>query len=121
MQYSRNGTFSNSDVDALEDVITIHVRDNENLWLTFLVGTANLSAFEVSFRNHQTGEWIVIASVTADYTTPEGPVLGASGDLTVAASGSTPHFINLVVKGVHDVRLRAAGTSSTITGTWGAN
>ena len=83
------GAFSNSDVDSAEDVLTIGVRGREVLWLTFVVGTANLSAFTVEFQIHEDGGWASIASASADYTAPEGPVLGASGDLTAAASGAS--------------------------------
>ncbi len=111
------GPFSNSDVDSSEDVLIKGIPlDASILWLTFVVGTANLSAFTVEFRVHEDGGWASIASAAADYTSPEGPILGASGDLTTAASGSTVHFLKLDVIGVQTVRIKAAGTSSTITG-----
>lgn len=115
------GAFSNSDVDSAEDVLNIGVRGREVLWLTFVVGTANLSAFTVEFQIHEDGGWASIASASADYTAPEGPVLGASSDLTTAASGATVHFLSLDVRAVASVRIRAAGTSSTITGHYGMN
>jgi hypothetical protein len=121
MGYSRNGTFSNADIDTIETVGEFHVRDNEEMWLSFVVGTANLSDFNVDFRAHIQGSYFTVASVTADYTSPEGPILGASSDLTQAASGATVHWLKLNVKGVESVRIQAAGTSSTITGHWGAN
>ena len=115
------GAFSNSDVDSAEDVLNIGVRGRDVLWLTFVVGTANLSAFTVEFQIHEAGGWASIASASADYTAPEGPVLGASSDLTTAASGATVHFLSLDVRAVASVRIRAAGTSSTITGHYGMN
>lgn len=115
------GAFSNSDVDSAEDVLNIGVRGRETLWLSFVVGTANLSAFTVEFQMHEDGGWASIASVAADYTAPEGPILGTSGDLTVAAFGATVHFLSLDVRAVASVRIRAAGTSSTITGHYGMN
>lgn len=115
------GAFSNSDVDSSEDVLILGTRGREVLNLSFLVGTANLSAFTVEFRYHADGDWATIASAAADYTTPEGPVLGASGDLTAAAFGSTVHFLSLDVRAVSGVRIKAAGTSSTITGHYGMN
>lgn len=118
---SINGPISNTDIDTIEDVATIVLRNNARLWVSFVLGTANLSAFTVEFKVHPSGDWLTIASAAADYTTPEGPVLGASGDLTTAAFGATVHWINLDVQAVYAVRLRAAGTSSTIAGHFGAN
>lgn len=115
------GTFSNSDVDTSEDVLILGVRGHEILNLSFVVGTANLSAFTVEFRYHDEGGWVSIASAAADFTSPEGPILGASGDLTTAAFGSTVHFLSLDVRGLSGVRVKAAGTSSTITGHYGMN
>lgn len=115
------GAFSNSDVDSSEDVLILGVAGREILNLSFVVGVANLSAFTVEYRYHEDGGWASMASAAADYTTPEGPVLGASGDLTTAAFGSTVHFLSLDVRGVSGVRLKAAGTSSTITGHYGMN
>lgn len=116
-----SGTISNADIDTIEDVATIDVTGFTNLFISFLVGTATLTAFRVDFRVHSSGDWFNIASVGGDYTFPAGPMLGASGDLTVAASGSTVHWLKLDVTGVQAVRLQAAGTSSTITGHYGAN
>jgi hypothetical protein len=110
------GLISNADIDSLEEVIVISTKEFERLWITFVVGAANLSAFSVDFRVHPAGDWVAIANVAADFTTPEGPVLGASGDLTTAAFGATVHFVSLDVQAVESVRLRAAGTSSTIAG-----
>lgn len=115
------GAFSNSDVDSSEDVLILGVRGHEILNLSFVVGTADLTGFTVEFRYHDEGGWASIASASADYTTPEGPILGVSGDLTAAASGSTVHFLSLDIRGVSGVRIKAAGTSSTITGHYGMN
>jgi len=115
-----NGTFTNYDVDSSEDVTTIHVRGMDSVFISFVVGTANLTAFTVEYRSHASGGWFTVASAAADYTSPEGPILGASGDLTIAASGATVHWIKLNVKGARDVRIKAAGTSSTVVGHYGA-
>lgn len=116
-----SGAFSNSDVDALESIVTFNVRNNEVCWISFVVGTASLTAISFDFRLHAAGDWFVIGDVSADFTSPEGPILGASADLTTAASGATIHWVRLDVRGVHEVRVRAAGTNSTITGHFGAN
>ena len=116
MQTPAFGIITNTDIDALEEIIIIPTKEFERLWISFVVGTAALSAFSVDFRVHPSGDWFAIANAAGDFTTPEGPVLGASGDLTSAAQGATVHFLNLDVQAVESVRLRAAGTSSTIAG-----
>lgn len=125
MREPRNGVFSNSDVDSLETVVEILVRGNEKLNVSFLVGVANLSAFDVYFKDSSGGSYYEVVSATADFTVtdgslPAGPMYGCSGDLTLAAFGSTVHWLKLKVEGVHTVRIRAAGTSSTVAGTFGA-
>ena len=113
------GAFSNSDVDTSEDVLILGVIGNTTCWLTFVVGTADLTGFAVEYNIHPEGGWMSIASAAVDYTTPEGVVLGTSGDLTIAAAGATVHFLKLDVTGVSSIRITAAGTSSTITGHYG--
>jgi hypothetical protein len=115
----RKGTFTNADVDSIEEIFTIDVSDAEYLFISFLVGTANLSAFEVCGRAHPDGGWAILANAGANFTSPAGNVVDASGDLTTAASGSTVHWVHLSVGGIDCVRLRAAGTNSTITGHYG--
>jgi hypothetical protein len=114
-----SGTFSNADVDSSEDVLILGVRGHQTLWLTFLVGTANLTAFTVEYQANEGGDWALVASAGAKYTTPTQPVNIASGDLNTAAFGSTVHYLSLNVLGVSHVRIKAAGTSSTITGHYG--
>lgn len=114
-----HGAFSNADVDTLEELATIDVRGAERLFVTFVVGTANLSDFLVEGRSHPDGGLATLATATGDFTTPVFPVLKASGDLNAAASGSTVHFLVLDVRGLVSVKLSAAGTSSTVTGHWG--
>jgi hypothetical protein len=112
----RSGIISNADIDTIETVATIELANEEHLFLTFVVGAANLSSFEVAYRAHASGGWAVIATAAGDYTSPAGMVVDASGDLTVAASGATVHWLRLNVGGIDAVRIRAAGTSSTLTG-----
>ena len=110
------GRISNIDVDSLETLAEINVDGCSVLWARFTVGVAVLSAFHVDFRLAGQDDYFNIADAAGDYTSPAGPILGASGDLTSAALGS--HWIKLDVQGLHTVRLRAAGTSSTVAGTY---
>ena len=113
-----HGTFSNGDVDAIETILEIHCGEAEEMWITFTVATAALTDFNVDFRAHPSGPYVTVASVAADYTAPEGPILGASSDLTIAGTSGT-HWLKLNVKGVDTLRLQAAGTSSVIAGHYG--
>lgn len=114
---SVRNAFSTAAFTSASDVLILGVQERATtMWLTFLVGVANLSAFTVEGRVHELGGWASIGSAAADYTAPEGPILGASGDLTTAGYGSTVHFLKLDVTGLQTVRIRAAGTASTITG-----
>lgn len=114
-----HGAFVNADVDTIEELATINTRAAEFLFVTFVVGTANLSDFLVEARVHPSGGWAVVATATGDFTTPVHPVIKASSDLNAAASGATVHWLKLDVAAFYEVRLSAAGTSSTVTGNWG--
>ena len=114
-----SGTISNLDVDALETLVEIDVTYAKVLYVQFTVAVASLTDFNVDYRAHVSGTYFNVASVAGDYTTPNAPVLKASGDLTASAAGS--HWLKLDVEGVESVRLQAAGTSSTVVGYWGSN
>ncbi len=94
--------------------------DNSN-GVSFGLETNGVVTGTVRTNYQSSGDYLTIASAAGDYTAPEGPILGASGDLTIAAFGATVHWLKLNVKAVHDVRIKAAGTSSTITGHFGLN
>ena len=115
-----NGTFSNLDVDASEVVLEVIVREHRHMWVTFVVGVASFTAFVVAYQAYPGGAFVTVASATADYTTGidvDGPVRGASGDLTGAAAGT--HWLALNLGGVHAVRLSAAGANTTVVGGYG--
>lgn len=116
MSDGRVGRLTNLDIDTIEDVATISCHGFKALWLEFAIAVASLSAFTVEYRLTGSGTWLPMASAGADYTTPVHPVLKASGNLVTAAAGQ--HFLKLDIAGVHEVRIRAAGTSSTLNGTW---
>jgi hypothetical protein len=108
------GTLSATGIGTLTTVATIDCQERKTLWLSFTVGVA-LTAFTVEFAVSHIGDFFTMASVAGDYTTPEGPVLGASGDLTTAAI-STTHWLKLDVEVVKKVRIKASSTSGTLTG-----
>lgn len=122
---SRDGNFyggaiSNADVDSIEDIAEIDVSLMQTLWVQFTVATNPLTAFEVQFRVNSAGTYVGIASASTDYTSPAGPILGTSGDLTIAGTSGT-HWLKLDVSAVATVKLRAAGANSVLAGYYGGN
>lgn len=114
MSLSRREKFTNLDVDAEEDIAAnIEVADYKVLFLQLAVAVAALSAFKVQYRLSGEAPWLDMATTTGAFTTPTFPVVRASGDLTGAAVGN--HWVRLDVSGVHSVRVRAAGTNSSVT------
>jgi hypothetical protein len=114
-----SGAISNADVDALETVAEIDCQGFTTCFITFST-TVALTDFTVDFRVHASGSYVNIATDAADYTSLEGPILGASGDLTAASSSGT-HWLKLDVTGVQSVRIQAASTSANVTGHYGLN
>jgi hypothetical protein len=114
-----SGTITNADVDALESLAEIDCSGFKTLFVSFAT-TVALTEFTVEFRVHASGTYFTIASASADYTSLEGAVLGASGDLTTATNSGT-HWIKLDVEGVQSVRLQAASSSASVTGHYGLN
>lgn len=116
----QTGSFSNADVDTIEDVAEIAVGGLEELFVTFTVGTAALSAFEIQAKPTEASGYVTWFSTSADYTTPRGRLEACSGDLTIAGTTGIYWFV-LKTKAVHKVKLRAAGNSSVVAGEWGAS
>ena len=121
--YAGFRAFSNADVDSVEDLLSTDgseawqvVHGSEYLGLSFLVGTADLTNFDIYYKFHPDGDAALAANADTDFTTPVHPVIKASGDLNVAAAGSTVHWAQLDIRGVYAIRLRAAGTSSAVSG-----
>lgn len=114
MAQSKIGALVNADIDALEDVAVLDVSGFSVMWLEFTIAVAALTAFSIEYRLSGLGNWLPMASAGADFTTPNHPVLKASGAVNTAGLGN--HWVKLDIKGVHSVRIRAAGTSSTLNG-----
>ena len=102
-------------VSSLETIHEQVVHGASYGWLTFTVGTANLSDFDVAYKAHPGGSYATIATQASDYTSPDGPILGASGDLASASTSGT-HWLHLDLRSVYSIRIQAAGTSSLIIG-----
>jgi hypothetical protein len=120
-----HGPFANADVDSSEEILSVRPRGRRMLWVSFTT-TVDLTAFTVEGNldpAEASGNFFTLASAAVDYTTPEGPILGASGDLTTAAAGggTTVHWLRMDVDGLHTIRLKAASTSASIAGRWVLN
>lgn len=97
-------------------LITIDCRGKEQIYVELQPVTQNLDAFIVAARPHADGTFNTLYSVAADFTSPAGLIIGASGDLTTLAAGATGWFI-MDVSSLRDVRLSAsaAADSSAVT------
>lgn len=116
-RWGRQGRVTNLDIDSSETIALIDVGGFKSLWLEFAVTVANLSAFTVEYQLFGTSSWMPMSSAGTDYSNAVFPVNKASGALATAASGSS-HWLNLNVDGIGFVRLKAAGTSSKISGSY---
>lgn len=87
-------------------VATILVNGRQTLTLSVKVETYALGGFEVWFKHSEDqDDWIRRASAAANYTTPNAPILNASGDLTIQAIGTG--WLQIDTRGVYAVQLRA--------------
>lgn len=116
MTFTRIGALANADIDTIEDVATIEINGMKILWIEFAIATAALTAFAIDFKLREAGNWITVASIAGDFTGPVHPVIKASGSLVTAGVGN--HWAKIDVTGVQKVRLRAAGTSSALLGSF---
>jgi hypothetical protein len=65
----------------------------EKLAVEAVVTGQDLDAFVVQGKIHPESTYVTLASATADYTTPNSPILMASGDLTGLAAAATGWFL----------------------------
>ena len=70
------------------------------------------NAFQVQAKFGVNAPYVTIASLTADYTTPKGFILAASGDLTALAIGATG-FIEIDTTGMSSLRIQASSASAS--------
>lgn len=73
-----------------------------------------LDTFLIAARFHPDGSFVTLYSTTGAFTTPAGLLIGASGDLTGQAAGTTGWFV-LDVRGLYEVRVSASGTTNDLT------
>lgn len=85
-------------------LITEHM---ERLWVEIANATQAFDAFAIQARFHEDGSFVSLFDAAGDFTSPAGILIGASGDLTTLAAGSSGWFC-LDVLGIQAVRLVAS-------------
>ena len=92
------------------------VRSLVRLFFQVTAGNQNFDAFEVQVKLHPDAGYVTMFSVAADFTTPAGLLVDASGDLTTLATTATGWFI-MDLRGLYGLRVQASCASSNSTAT----
>ncbi len=96
---------------SLTTLIDIPTALLEAIFITILnVGTSNFDAFEIHGKPNGSGDFVTLRSTAGQFTTPQGILIEASGDLTILASGVKGWLI-LYPKGISTIRLLASRAS----------
>lgn len=90
-------------------LIQLPVNGLERICVQFTVATNNLDAFLIQARASQDATAATLYSAAADFTSPTGLLVGASGDLTTVAAAGSGWFI-MDVRGLWDVTILASAT-----------
>lgn len=98
---------------TLTTIATIAVANRSQINFELLVGVHALTAFEVHARTNPAGNYVKVASVAADFTTPKFPILGATASPVTLAVGEGMFSMN--TKGFDSIILKANGLLSTCT------
>jgi hypothetical protein len=86
---------------------TISCANHERLFVQFSVATQALDAFLVQARCSADASFATLYSAGADFTSPSGLLVDASGDLTAVAAAGTGWFV-MDVRGLYEVKLLAS-------------
>jgi hypothetical protein len=89
---------------GLTTLCTINVENYERLIAQIVVAGQALDAFQIQVQTN--GDFFSLYSTAADFTSPQGLLVGSSGDLTTQAVGTG--WLILDVRGVSHVRLQAS-------------
>jgi len=77
-------------------------------------GGAAFDTFIITRRAHPDGDWETIADAAGDFTTPQSPIIEASGSPVTLADG-VDEFVRMEVEGMRTIRLQASGNAATTT------
>lgn len=92
------------------EVCSVDVSGLEHVMVEITVAVNTLDAFLLTAKGHQKGPGLTLASATSDFTTPNAPVIKASGDLTGQTAGSG--WVIVDVRGVRTLVISASSSSS---------
>ena len=76
----------------------------DTMGLSFDVTVQALDAFAITARFNADSAFVTLYSTAGSFTTPAGLLIGASGDLTTQAAGTTGWFV-LYTRGLHSVKV----------------
>jgi hypothetical protein len=107
-------------VNGLTNLIDIDVRDMRRIMIQVKPGANPLTGFEVHAQSATDADFVPFLAVASDYTSPQGILIGASGDLTTLAA-NTAGWLLMDVSGIATLRLKANGTNAPLAVKWGAN
>lgn len=107
MQKTRVLTALNNDVlESPLVMATFRVHDYDEMTCQIEVETNALDQFIVSGRVHDESGWMILFNAGADFTSPAGLMIDASGDLTAQAVGAG--WFKMNVGGFYELRISAA-------------
>lgn len=89
------------------DLLNMQVHGLAGLFVQFTVADNALDAFIIKGRAHQDATEITLYSAAADFTSPAGLIIDASGDLTTTAAAGTGWFVMDVI-GLWDITIQAS-------------
>ncbi len=105
---STQGTEANADVDqVLETIATIDVSHAAKLGVEIALTGQNFDQFSIQARFHGSGSYQTLFDAAADFLSPSGVLIGASGDLTTIAAAASGWFL-MDVGAIESIRLQAA-------------
>lgn len=104
--------------ESLTTLMEIPVKPFDGrLFAAIKVATTALDQFEIQARPNGMQSYITIFNTSSHFITPEGILIGVSGDLTILTAGSTGWFI-IDVRAIESIRIqvaRASGSNAIIT------
>jgi len=112
-------------VTTLADIVVMGCNQNQNTSFTVKnAGAAALNGFEVWVRSHPDADYMKIASIAADYTSPSGFLIAVKDVNGAAISpvtlASAAEFVmTMDTRGIESVKLRASCGTSTILNVYG--
>lgn len=109
--------------ETLTTIATFDVSDTARIFVEIANTVTAFDQFAITARASANGGYQTLYSAAADYTSPQGLLIGTSGDLTTIAAGSSGWFV-MDVSGLESVVIkaaRAAGSNAVVTVYAGGN